>query len=83
MVNHVFWLKETIKQPSQILTNHFHLTWSSIYLDGKQSTAYEQMTNPSHKTFLHCQYLGHAVKTVTKMQGGEERTKIVEHSMID
>ena len=31
----------------------------------------------------HCQYLGHAVKTVTKMQGGEERKKIVEHSMID
>ena len=41
------------------------------------------MTIPSQKTFLHCQYLGHAVKTVTKMQEGEERTKILEHSMID
>ena len=41
------------------------------------------MTNPSHKTFLHCQHLGHAVKTVTKMQGGEEQTKVVEHSLID
>ena len=55
--------------------NHFHLKWSSIYLDGKQSTGYMymcKMANPSRKTFLHCQYLGHAVKPFTKMQGGVE-----------
>ena len=78
-----FLVKRNHEITQSDLNNHFHLTWSSINLDGKQSTAYTKMANPSRKTFLHCQYRGHAVKTVTKMQGGEERTKIVEHSMID
>ena len=42
-----------------------------MYLDGKQALDTCKMANPSRKTFLHSQYLVHAVKTLTEVQGEE------------
>ena len=41
------------------------------YSDGKQTTC--KMENPSHKNFMHCQYLGYADKALTREEEKSEQ----------